>query len=153
LQLHATWSHLQLNLGIFTTIRSNFKYFGYSYNYDATIGNFNLSIGWCLGLFSSINILICPINRNSHQISHILKVFYGDIRVYFYVCIKIIFRIYYIYHNIYLCVYSLGVCMYIVQIMNLKINIWTLKFIIQIWKIIFQLWNVYIFEFKIDIFI
>ncbi len=86
-------------LGVFTIIRSNFNYFGHSYNYDATIESFILSIGWLLGLFSSINILICPISRNSHQINHIFKVFYGDIRVYFYVCIKIIFMICYIYHE------------------------------------------------------
>jgi len=41
-----------------------------------------------------MNILICPINCNSHQISHILKVIYNDIGMYFYVCVKIIFTIY-----------------------------------------------------------
>jgi hypothetical protein len=59
-----------------------------------------------------MNILICPINHNSHQISHILKVFYGDIGVYFYVCIKIIFMIYYIYHK-YIFVCILIMCMYV----------------------------------------
>jgi len=104
-QLHATCSHLQLNLGVFTTIRLNFNYFCHSYNYDATIGHFILLVGWLLGLFSSMNILICPINRNNHQISHILKVFYAHIRVYFYLCIKIIFTIYYIYHKyIFVCI-------------------------------------------------
>jgi hypothetical protein len=59
-----------------------------------------------------MNILVCPISRNSHQISHILKVFYGHIRVYFYVCIKIIYTIYYIYHKyIYVCI--LIMCMYV----------------------------------------
>jgi hypothetical protein len=59
-----------------------------------------------------MNILICPIIRNSHQFSHILKVFYTDIGVYVYVCIKIIFTIYYIYHKcIFVCI--LIMCMYI----------------------------------------
>jgi len=46
-----------------------------------------------------MNILICPISRNNHQISHILKVFYSDIGVYFYVYNKITFSMYYIYHK------------------------------------------------------
>ncbi len=112
LQLHATCNHLQLSLGVFTTIRSNFNYFGHSYNYDATIGNFILLIKWLLGLYSSMNILICLTGCNSHQISHILKVFYNDIGVYFYVCIKIIFTIYYIYHK-YIFVCILIMCMYV----------------------------------------
>jgi hypothetical protein len=70
--------------------------------------NFILFIGLILHLFSSINKLICPIRRNSHQISSILKVFYNDIKVYFNVCTKII----------YICIH-----MYIVHIMDLKINI------------------------------
>ncbi len=41
--------------------------------------------------FQSINRLICPISRNSHQISCILKVFYNDIGVYFNVCTKIMY--------------------------------------------------------------
>jgi len=58
-----------------------------------------------------MNILICPISRNNHQISHILKVFYNDIGVYFYVCIKIIFMIYYIYHKyIYVYINYMYVC-------------------------------------------
>jgi hypothetical protein len=44
--------------------------------------------GLILHLFSSMNRLIRPISRNSHQISCILKVFYNDIGVYFNVCIK-----------------------------------------------------------------
>jgi hypothetical protein len=99
LQLHVTYSCLQLSLGIFTTIKSNFNYFGHFYDYDATIRNFILSVWWFLNLFSSIHRLICCINHNSHQISRILKVFYNDIGVYFYVCIKIIFMICYIYHK------------------------------------------------------
>ncbi len=59
-----------------------------------------------------MNILICPNSCNSHQINHILKVFYGDIGVYFYVCIKIIFIIYYIYHK-YIFVCILIMCMYV----------------------------------------
>jgi hypothetical protein len=60
-----------------------------------------------------MNILICPISCNSHQISHILKVFYGDIGVYFYVCIKIIFTIYYIYHQyIFVCILIMGMYAY-----------------------------------------
>jgi hypothetical protein len=43
-----------------------------------------------LGLFSSINRLICLNSHNSHQISCILKVFYATIVVYFYVWTKII---------------------------------------------------------------
>ncbi len=88
------------------------NHFGHSYNYDATIGNFVLSVGWLLGLISSMNILLCPISRSSHQISHILKVLYDDIRVYFYVCIKIIFTIYYIYHK-YIFVCILIKCMHV----------------------------------------
>jgi hypothetical protein len=64
-----------------------------------------------LHLFSSINRLICPINRNSHQISCILKVFYNDIGVYFNVCTKIIY------------IYIICIHMYIVHITNRKINI------------------------------
>jgi hypothetical protein len=63
-------------------------------------------------LLSSMIILICPISHNNHQINHILKVLYGDIRVYFYVCIKIIFTIHYIYHKyIFMCI--LIMCMYV----------------------------------------
>ncbi len=145
LQLHATCSCLQLDLGIFATTRPNFNYFGNFHNYDATIRYFILLVGSILHLFSSINRLICPIRRNSHQIRYILNVFYNDIRVHFNVCTKII----------YICIR-----MYIVHIMNLKINIWIhkiliessngqfiLKIIIWIWKLTFQFWNL-LFNFK-----
>jgi hypothetical protein len=83
--------------------KSNFNYF--DYNYDATIENFILLVGWVWSLFPSINRLICSINHNTHQISSILKVFYGDITLYFYVCINIIFKICYIYHTyIFVCI-------------------------------------------------
>ncbi len=86
-----TCSCLQLDLGIFATTRPNFNYFGHSHNYDATIENFILLVGWIFDLFSSINRLICPISCNKHEISYILKVFYIDIRVYYNVHIKIMF--------------------------------------------------------------
>jgi hypothetical protein len=54
-------------------------------------------IGSILHSFSSINRLICPISRSSHQISCILKVFYNDIWVYFNVCTKIIYMHTYVY--------------------------------------------------------
>ncbi len=113
MQLHATCNRLWLSLGVFTTIRSNFNYFDHSYNYDAIIGNFILLVGWFLSLFSFMNILICSISCNSHQISHILNVFYGDIGLYFYVCIKIIFMIYYIYHKyIFVCILIMSMYVY-----------------------------------------
>ncbi len=87
--------------------KTKFQLFGYSHNYDATIRNFILLVGLILHLFSSINRLMCPISRNSHHCSYILKVLY--IRVYFNVCTKII--------------YIICICMYIVHITNLKINI------------------------------
>ncbi len=93
-------------MGIFTTIRPNFNYFDHSHNYDAIMKNFILLVRSILHLFSSINRLICPIRRNSHQISYILKVFYNDIGMYFNVCITIT---------------------YIVHIMNIKIGISILK--------------------------
>jgi len=93
LWLNATYSHFQLDLGAFVSTRPNFNYFGNSHNYDPTLEIFIVLVGWIFGLFSSINRLICPIDRNSHQISCILKVLYGDIEVYFYICIKIIFII------------------------------------------------------------
>jgi hypothetical protein len=59
-----------------------------------------------------MNILILPINYNGYQISHILKVLYNDIGVYFNVCIKIIFMICYIYYK-YVFVCILIMCMYV----------------------------------------
>jgi hypothetical protein len=105
------------------TVKLNFNYFGHFYNYDAIIGNFILLDGWLLGLFSFISILKCPISRNSHQISHILKVLYSDIRCIFMYVLKLYLRYITYIINIYLCVYSLCVCMYVVHIMNFKINI------------------------------
>jgi len=112
LQALALVANPRLWLRQFTIIRSNFNYFDHSHNYNAIIKNFILLVGWFLSLFSSINILICPISRNNHQINHVLKVVYADIRVYFYVCIKIIFIIYYIYHK-YMFVCILIICMYL----------------------------------------
>jgi hypothetical protein len=37
-----------------------------------------------------MNRLICPINHNNNQIYYTLKVFYIDLKVYFYVCIIVI---------------------------------------------------------------
>jgi len=79
---------------------ANFNYFGHSRNYDATIRNFILLVGLILHLFSSINRLIYPISRNSHQISYILKVFYNDIGVYYNVRTKIIYNMHtYVYYS------------------------------------------------------
>jgi hypothetical protein len=89
--------------GNITTTRPNFNYFGHSHNYDAIIKNFILLVGLILHLFSSINRLIYPISRNSHQISCILKVLYNDIGVYFNICTKIIYNmhtyVYYLYNE------------------------------------------------------
>ncbi len=85
------------------TTRPNFNYFGHFHNYDATIRNFILLVGLILHLFSSINRLIYPISRNSHQINCILKVFYNYIGVYFNRCTKIIYNmhtyVYYLYNE------------------------------------------------------
>ncbi len=43
---HSICDYMQLSLGVFTTIRSNFTYFGHCYNYDTTIANFILLIRW-----------------------------------------------------------------------------------------------------------
>jgi hypothetical protein len=86
-----------IRFGNITTTKPNFNYFGHSHNYDATIRNFILLIESILHLFSSIYRLICPISRNCHQISCILKVFYNDIGVYFNVCTKIIYMHTYVY--------------------------------------------------------
>ncbi len=97
LQLFAT------RFGNIATTWPNFNYFGHSRNYDATIRNFILLVELILHLFSSINTLIYPISRNSHQISYIVKVLYNDIRVYFNVCTKIIYNmhtyVYYLYNE------------------------------------------------------
>jgi hypothetical protein len=100
----ATKNH-RLSFLIFTKKKNH-------HHFQPSIGNFILSVGWLLCLFSSMNILTCPIIHNRRQISSILKVFYGDIGVYFYVCIKIIFTIYYIYHK-YIFVCILILCMYV----------------------------------------
>ncbi len=85
LQLFAT------RFGNICNYKTKFQLFWSFHNYDATIKIFILLVGSILHLFSSINRLICPISRSSHQISYILKVFYNDIHVYFNVCIKIIY--------------------------------------------------------------
>jgi hypothetical protein len=84
------WS-FATRFGNIATTRPNFNYFDHFHNYDAVIKNFILLVGSILHSFSSINRLICPISRNSHHISCILKVFYNDIGVYFNVCTKIIY--------------------------------------------------------------
>jgi hypothetical protein len=99
--------------------------------------NFILLVGSILHWFSSINRLTCPISRNSHQSSCILKVFYNDIGLYFNVCTKII----------YICIH-----MYIVHIMNLKINIWTLNFLFKSENCYFKISKHYL-NFKILIWI
>ncbi len=82
------WEHLQLQnqistiLIILTTMMQLLKFSSY---------------GSILHSFSSINRLICPISRNNHQISYILKVFYNDVQVYFNVCTKIIYMHTYVY--------------------------------------------------------
>jgi hypothetical protein len=89
--------------GNIATTRPNFNYFGHSHNYDATIRNFIILVGLILHLFSSINRLIYPISRNSHQISCILKVLYNDIAMYFNICTKMIYNmhtyVYYLYNE------------------------------------------------------
>jgi hypothetical protein len=52
-----------------------------------------------------MNILICPVSHNNHQISHILKVFYYDIGCIFMYVLKL-YLLYITYIiNIYICVY------------------------------------------------
>ncbi len=140
MRLHATCSHLWLNLKVFTTIRSNFNYFGHSYNYDATIENFIVSFGWILSVFSFINKLICLISYNSHQITPILKIFYDDIGVYFYVCIKIMFMIYYTYINIYIFYinYAYVHILFIYWILKLIFELWNLLFKYESWYFSFE---------------
>ncbi len=96
-----TCNCLQLDLEVFATTKPNFNYFVHSHNYDATFENFILKVRWILGLFSSINNLICPI-------SHILKIFYSDIEVYLYVCICV-----YICVCVCVCVCTLNMHMYV----------------------------------------
>jgi hypothetical protein len=92
--------------------------------------------------------LQCLVNRNNHQISCILKVFYNDIGCILMYVLKL-----------YICIR-----MYIVHIMNIKINIWTLNFLfktnnwyfnfeiyyfnfflnVRIWNLIFDYENPYI---------
>jgi hypothetical protein len=140
LRLHSTCDHLWLTLGVFTTIRSNFNYFGHFYNYETTPKNLILSNGWLLNLFSSINRLICPINYNSHQINHILKVFYGDLGLYFYVCIKIVFDMLHIFK-------------YETWYFSSENYIWILKIDISILIIFFQFWKKnWIWSFKYEFF-
>jgi hypothetical protein len=78
LWLHVICNRLQLGLGVFATIRSNFNYFSHFYNYLLTIRNFIMLVGWFFNLFSSMNILICPIGCIINQINRTLKVFYND---------------------------------------------------------------------------
>jgi hypothetical protein len=125
---------LWLDSEIFATTRLNFNYFGHFHNYDAIIKIFILLIGSILHLFSSINRWICPISRNNHQISCILKVFSNDIGMYFNVCTKII----YIICNTYVyCSYN--------ESQNKYLNF---EFFIQIWNFLFQLFKT-LFEFEI----
>jgi len=134
LWLHATCNCWKLDLRLFAITRPNFNYFHHFHNYDAIIANFYLLVGWILNLFLSVNTLKYPI-------SLILKVFYNDIRVYFYVCIKIIFTILYIYTYIW---------MYFVHIMNLKILIWIWNFLFKFKKLIWFLnWYFYFLLFLI----
>jgi hypothetical protein len=102
--------------GNIITTRPNFNYFGHFHNYYATTRNFILLVGLILHLFSSIHKLICPISRNTHQISCILKVFYNDIVMYFNVCIKIIYNMHMYVH------YSYN---------ESQNNIWTLNFLFK----------------------
>jgi len=53
-------------MGVFVTIKSNFNYFDHCCDYVVTIDKFILLARWFLNLFSSMNILICPISHNSH---------------------------------------------------------------------------------------
>jgi hypothetical protein len=146
---------LWLDLKIFATTRPNFNYFGHSHNYDATIKIFILLIASTLHLFSSINRLICPISRNSHQISCILKVFYNDIGVYFNVCTKIIYIIcihMYVVHIIWKFLFQLFKTLFTFEILiwiwcfylnskilfDLKIDIWILNYNFRIQKLVFQ---------------
>jgi hypothetical protein len=133
---------LQLDLGIFATTRPNFNYFGHFHNYDATIRNFILLVRSNLHLLSSINRLICLINRDSHQISCMLKVFYNDIEVYFNICTKFI----YIVHIMNLRFIFEHWILYSnleIDISILKTNILIFIKYIRIWNLIFDSENCY----------
>lgn len=98
LWLHATSDCLQLVLRIFATTKSNFNYICHCCDFVALIDNFTLWVRWFLCLFSFMNRFICPITHNNDQVSCIeLKIFYGDLAIYFYVCIEIVFKIHYSY--------------------------------------------------------
>jgi len=84
-----------ISFGVFAIIKLNFNYFGHCCNYVTTIDNFILWDRWFLNLFSFMNRLICPINHNSHQLVAPLEIFYHHLGVYFYVCIRIVLKIYY----------------------------------------------------------
>jgi hypothetical protein len=99
LWLHATCSCLQLSLGVFATIRSNFNYFDHFYNYVSIIENFIRLVEYFFNLFSSMNRFICLINCINNQVSRTLKLLYDDLRAYLNGCIKVIFMIYYLYHK------------------------------------------------------
>jgi hypothetical protein len=72
---------------------------------------------------------MCLINPNSHQISRILKPCFDGIGVYFYVRVKIIFMICYIYHK-YISGCILIMHMYVYYSYNgSKINISILKIV------------------------
>jgi hypothetical protein len=91
-----TYSCLWLILRVFATIRSNFNYFGCCYNFVAIIDNFILWAGWFYVYFHPwIGLYV---SCNNHQVSRVeLEIFYGDLGVFFYVYIKIVFKIYYPY--------------------------------------------------------
>ncbi len=99
-----TCSHLQLDLRVFTIIKSNFNNFGHFYNYVSIIEIFIILVGWFFNLSSSMNRLICPISCITNQISHTLKVFYNDLRYTLMYVLSYIYDILYII-NIYLYIY------------------------------------------------
>jgi hypothetical protein len=99
LWLHATCSSLQLGLGVFATIRSNFNYFDHFYNYVSIIENFIILVECFFSLFSSTNRLICLTSCINNQVNRILKLLYDDLGAYLIVCIKVIFMIYCLYHK------------------------------------------------------
>ncbi len=115
----------------FATIKSNFNYFGHCCDFVTIIDNFIIWVEWILCLFSSMNRLICPINHNNHQVSYTeLEISYGDLGEYFYVCIQIIFKIYYPYDKyVFFCLLIMHMyvqCSYIepeIDISNMKLNI------------------------------